>query len=110
MCTKGKDDKVVKITITHCDDDEFTCFSGGCVSMDNRCDRIVNCPDSSDEKSCALLRIDQSTYIKEYPPIIVDKKGNVEKLPVNISIDIMRILDVNKVEGYFKVSFQLHST
>ena len=49
VCTKEKDDKVVKIRITNCNDDEFTCFSGVCVSMDNRCDRIVNCPDSSDE-------------------------------------------------------------
>ena len=31
-------------------------------------------------------------------------------IPVNISIDIMKILDIDEVEGVFEVSFQLHST
>ena len=78
--------------------------------MENRCDRIVDCPDSSDEKGCAILRIDQTTYIKEYPPITVDDNRTVIKIPVNISLDILKILDINEVEGIFKVSFQLHST
>ena len=110
ICTKGKDEKVMKITLTHCEDDQFTCFSGECVPMDNRCDRIVDCPDSSDEKECAVLHIDQTTYIKEYPPITVDSNRTLIKIPVNISIDIMKILEINEVEGAFKVSFQLHSS
>ena len=78
--------------------------------MDNRCDRIVDCPDSSDEKDCAILRIDQTTYIKEYPPITVDSIRALIKLPVNISLDILKILEINEVEGIFKVSFKLHSS
>ena len=110
MCTKGKDEKVLKITITHCEDDVFTCFSGGCVHMDKRCDRIVNCPDSSDEMGCTILRIDKSTYIKEYPPISVDSQYDLIKVPINVSIDILKILDINEVEGTFTVSFELHSS
>ena len=110
ICTKGKENKVVKITITNCDDDEFTCFVGGCVIMESRCDRINDCPDSSDEKGCAILRIDKTTYIPENPPIRVDSNKQIIKLPVNISLDILKILDINEVEGIFEVSFQLHST
>lgn len=109
-CTKGKEDKMVKITITHCEDDQFTCFSGDCVSIERRCNRIVDCPDSSDEKGCAILRIDKSTYIKEYPPIQVDKNYQAIKVPVNISIDIRKILDIDEIEGIFELSFGLHTT
>ena len=78
--------------------------------MDRRCDRIVNCPDSSDEKGCAILRIDKTTYIKEYPPISVDSNYNLFKVPINVTIDILKILDINEVEGTFEVSFELHSS
>ena len=110
ICTKGQEDKIIKITITHCGESQFTWFSGECVHMDRRCDRIVNCPDSSDEKGCAILRIDKSTYIKEYPPVSVDADYNLIKVPINVSIDILKILDINEVEGTFKVSFELHSS
>ena len=36
VCTKGKENKIVKITISSCDDSQFTCFTGNCVSMDHR--------------------------------------------------------------------------
>ena len=110
ICTKGIDNKVVKITVTNCDENEFTCFIGGCVNMESRCDRINDCPDSSDEKGCAILRMDETTYIPENPPIRVDSNKKIIKIPVNISLDILKILDINEVEGIFKVSFQLHST
>ena len=110
ICTKGKENKVVKITITNCEENEFTCFTGGCVNMESRCDRINDCPDSSDEKGCAILRMDETTYIPENPPIKVDSNKKIIKIPVNISLDILKILDINEVEGIFKVSFQLHST
>ena len=109
-CTKGKEDKVVQITITNCNEDQFTCFTGGCVLMENRCDRIVDCEDSSDEKGCAIVRIDETTYIREYPPITVDGDRTLIKLPINISLDILKILEINEVEGVFEVSFRLHST
>ena len=73
--------------------------------MENRCDRIVDCPDSSDEKGCAILRIDQTTYIREYPPISVDSNRTLIKTPVNISIDILKILEINEVEGILKYLF-----
>lgn len=110
VCTKGIDNKVVMITVTSCDDSQFTCFDGNCVSMDHRCDRIVDCPDSSDEKGCLITRIDRTTYIREYPPITVDKNRTLIKIPVNISLDILKIMDINEVFGIFEVSFQLHAT
>ena len=110
LCTKGKEDKMVTITISACTDEEFTCFDGNCVSMDHRCDRIVDCPDNSDEKGCRILKIDKTTYIQEYPPITADEERSPIKIPINISVDVLNILDIDEVAGTFTVSFELHST
>ena len=110
LCTKGKKDKMTRLTITACEEKEFTCFDGNCVPFEQRCNRIVDCPDSSDERDCLILKLDKNTYVKEYPPVTVDDNYNLIKVPVNISIEIIDILDINEVEGNFEVSFMLHQT
>ena len=112
LCTKGKDDKMVRLTITACNNTEFTCFDGNCVPFEQRCNRVVDCPDSSDERGCFILKldIDKTTYIKDYPPITVDQNYTTIKVGVNLSIEIRDILDINEVEGNFEVSFLLHQT
>ena len=110
LCTKGKKDKVVKLTITACADNEFTCFDGNCIPFEQRCNRIVDCPDTSDERDCLILQLDKNTYIKEYPPVTVDENYDLIKVPVNISIEILNILDINEVTANFEVSFKLHQT
>ena len=109
-CTRGKDDKTVKLTITNCDDNEFTCFDGNCVPFGQRCNRIIDCPDLSDERDCLILKLDKTTYIKDYPPITVDDSYTTIKVRVNVSIEVLKILDINEVEGDFEVSFRLHTT
>ena len=33
-CTQNDEDRIRRITITHCSNKQFTCFSGECVTMD----------------------------------------------------------------------------
>ena len=35
-----------------CKDDEFTCNPGACIPMSQRCDKIPQCSDASDELGC----------------------------------------------------------
>ena len=43
------------ITISSCNDFEFTCGDGQCVQMDLRCNGKTECRDGSDEHSCKML-------------------------------------------------------
>ena len=108
-CTKGKADKTMVITLTHCDDDEYTCDDGNCVSMDVRCNRISDCPDASDESNCMIL-ITGEGYIADYEPVTVDENYEIVKVPINVSTDILTILAISEIKGVFKVSFELFLT
>jgi hypothetical protein len=55
-------------------------------------------------------QIDQTTYIQEYPPITANDERSPIKIPVNISVDILKILEIDEVAGILKVSFELLSS
>ncbi len=38
-----------------CDEDQFTCDSGECVPHYDKCDKIEDCSDGSDELNCGKL-------------------------------------------------------
>ena len=59
-----------------------------------RCDQTEDCKDGSDEKHCNVVVIDKSTYLKDkYPPPI----GDNERVLVNVSVVIEKILDIDQV-------------
>lgn len=43
-----QDDDVSK----NCSDNEFACTNGNCIPIEQRCNRVVNCYDNSDELDC----------------------------------------------------------
>ena len=50
-CNKGKD-SAMKLLLSSCNDDQFTCDDGTCVAIEFRCDKKQDCIDLSDEKEC----------------------------------------------------------
>ena len=71
----------VNLTLSVCKIDEhFTCDSGECVDIFNRCDNSVDCRDESDENDCKIIRI-PSAYNKAVPPEL--GKDSSEANPIN---------------------------
>ena len=101
-------DKILqRIKFTSCQEGFFTCNDGACILMTKRCDQTVHCEDGSDEKSCKLI-VMEDNYNKNIAPFTVDPvTENVEPVQVNISSEILDILNIDEVEQTFKLKFQL---
>ena len=60
---------VAPLTFSYCYPDKFTCNSGHCKPLTDRCNIKLNCKDKSDEINCdAKLKI-ENDYNKEVVPI-----------------------------------------
>ena len=92
---------VRNLTLTGCSENEFTCGTGACISMEKRCDSVEDCEYGSDELDCK----------KVYRPpgynnflIPVTDKGR-SSVRVNVSVDIEDILDIDELKEKFVIKF-----
>ena len=96
--------------MTVCSLQEFTCLSdGACISMEKRCDQFPNCNDFSDEDDCSLV-VQPGNYAPDYAPFTVTEEGVLLKVKVLITIDLIKILDINEVGQIFGNQFNLYMT
>jgi hypothetical protein len=91
----------VLLTLTGCTEEEFTCREGLCVTMEKRCDGVVNCRDKSDEVGCSKVVVD-SSYNRLIAPPPLD---NQTKAVIGIAITIHSILKIDEIRETFYVSF-----
>ena len=89
-----------------CTSDEYTCLDGTCVQMDKVCDGKMDCTDKSDELECHSINFD-ATYLKNLPPPPLKTKAEGNKTPLNISITVESILDLDEVRSLMKLQLQL---
>ena len=87
------------LTLSACNETEFSCNGGDCVSMVKRCDGISNCRDGSDEVDCRMV-VRMNGYNKFITPM---HGGEQIPLRVNVSINILDIIEINEVKDVFKV-------
>ena len=100
-CNKGLDEER-SLLLTSCKVGQFSCNNGQCIDIVNRCDGAAHCQDLSDEKSCRLVNIDPEKYLKGKTP-----PSETETLPLEVSSQVWKILEIKEVGQLTKVQFEL---
>ena len=77
--------------------------------MDKRCDQFPNCDDFSDERNCQLI-VASGSYVKDFTPFTLDKNGDIDKVKLDITIELNSILEINEKASTLTTQFQLHMT
>ena len=82
---------------------QFACGNAFCIDMERRCDGKVDCRDASDEEDCGILLLEPG-YNKMLTPAPLDRSSD---LLVNISLNLLDILDINELDEVFKVKIAM---
>lgn len=90
----------IDLTLSKCFPDQFTCDSGLCIPLVNRCDINTDCDDKSDEKNCRYIDMD-SYYAKELLP----KPTEEDPTLVYISMSVLAFPSIDTVNLKFTVDF-----
>jgi hypothetical protein len=92
----------IKVSLAFCPEEQFNCDDGGCIDIVDKCDGQNNCQDGSDELNCIILQL-PSNYNKLLSPLYMSQT----KASVNVTFEVMDILNVDEKMGKFRVKFNL---
>ena len=93
----------IQLTFSPCYPGKFTCDSGQCVPLEERCNIELNCEDQSDEKNCVGLKLG-STYAKEKIPVSVTP----EPITIYINVSLLAFPIISTKDTKFSVDFYLN--
>jgi hypothetical protein len=106
MSINGLYSHTTHLKLTGCQETEFTCDDGQCVTMEERCDQLMNCRDKSDENGCQLLVIDKS-YNMRVPPVSKGGRSSFDPARVGISIALLKIVSMEEVNHLINFKFEI---
>ena len=94
--------------LTGCNKTQFTCDNGECVKMEERCNQIPDCVDTSDELNCRILKL-KSGYNKRVPPISTTGKmvKTLKPVEVNVSLTLYKIAAIKEDQHSIQLQFQI---
>ena len=97
-----------QLKLTFCREGQFTCNSGQCVRMQDRCNQLADCRDESDEENCQLLVL-RKGYNRKIPPIVpnLDNPNTLAPVPVRVSITLLKIVGIGEVQHSIELQFQI---
>ena len=99
-CGSG-DTYETELKMSGCEEGNFTCDDGQCLSMSLRCNQFPECRDESDEMNCEILVL-KGGYNKKVPPV-----NSSDPVDVFISIDLLRIVGINEADYSIEIQFEI---
>ena len=92
----------VNLTFSQCYPNKFTCGTGHCISLEDRCSIAYDCKDQTDEKDCRKIKRKEG-YSKAIFPIQAN-----EPSIIYINISIQSLPDISTTNSRFTADFFLN--
>ncbi|XP_063840385.1 uncharacterized protein LOC135089091 isoform X1 [Scylla paramamosain] len=93
-------------SLSRCAAEEFTCSTGECIAPHLRCNFHYDCPDRSDEASCAVVEASNDALLKQVPPPPLESSEDAT-LQLESSITLTRVAAVDDLNMAITLEFQL---
>ena len=87
--------------------ENFCCHDGTCISSEFVCNNFADCEDKTDEHQCNFLHFREYGNITDRPPTEFEF-GKKKLLAVNVSFIVLKLFEINDVEGTFDIHFMVH--
>lgn len=96
----------IELSLSVCQNSEFTCSNGDCIPKDGRCDSKDDCSDLSDEDDCQITLLPKG-YRSERPP----ENSTADGISyLGSTVEILRFMDISDVRRLVSVEFVIELT
>ena len=94
---------ITTLSLSQCYPDKFTCTSGHCIHLEDKCNIDVDCDDQSDEDQCDFIKIGNS-----YNKFLLPVSPNSEPCIIYINASIIAFPLISTKEVKFTADFYLN--
>ena len=105
-CNKEGNFYKADLKMSGCKEDEFTCYNGQCVSMQERCNQVPDCRDRSDERNCVILVLEEG-YNMRVPPVEKDAMRKITPVAVNVSLTLLKVVAIEEEDHSIELQIQI---
>jgi len=100
----------IKLLLSPCEDNQFTCDDATCIALEERCDLKPDCRDKSDETNCVLVQFPRA-YRSDLAPDLSGVKGDDEEeihLPITLNLIVESLnVDTSNMEMHTNLNLSM---
>ena len=94
---------LMSLTMSSCPLETFTCNTGSCIPLANKCNSKIDCADESDESQCTYLEV-PANYAGQLSP---SSKGS-SAVPVYLNISILALPRIDTILLQFTADYYVN--